>query len=87
MQVDNDGTAVPMAPGQDVESSGDEDEDMDADDDEAMQERGDAQEQQAPTNGASCSSDAAAAERLHQKAAPVIDDDGFQLVQRGRRRR
>jgi hypothetical protein len=81
--MDNDGTAVPITSAQDAQSS-DEDEDMDRDDD-------DGEMQCEDNSGAaqvtiSCGHDAMRSGSSCQKAGPVIDDDGFQLVQRGRRR-
>jgi hypothetical protein len=83
LQVDNDGAAVPITTPQDVQSS-DEDEDMSGDD-----ENGGMQCEDHP--GAEgvpvrCSQDALMAGSSRQKAAPIIDDDGFQLVQKRRQR-
>ena len=93
VQVDNDGTAVPITSAQDAQSSGDEgdaDEDMEGDEDNdsmhCQDASGDGVQQQMPiVNGMRCAQESGAGGG-RQKAAPVVDDDGFQLVQRGRRR-
>jgi hypothetical protein len=77
LQVDNDGDAVPMGPGGD-DSSSEEDgrvADMDAGGASgcAQQEKG--------------GDDAMDVEQVEQLRGPIVDDDGFQIVQRGRRRR
>eukprot|EP00892_Ulva_mutabilis_P012337 jgi/Ulvmu1/9476/UM052_0045.1 len=72
--VDNDGTAVPMNTADGGDSSDD-----DADDDDEMD-----VDEAGP--GAAAAQEETA-QRQQAPAGPVIDDDGFQMVQRGRRRR
>ena len=78
LQVDNDGTAVPITAANGGDSSDDEDDDgddMDVDEGTAGP-------------GAMAAGGAEAPQRQPpQPQAPAIDEDGFQMVQRARRRR
>ena len=83
---------MPITSTQDAQSSGDEDdadEDMEGDEEDgAMQCQdvpGDGAQHQMPMKGMHSGHESGAG-GSRQKPAPVVDDDGFQLVQRGRRR-
>jgi hypothetical protein len=86
LQVDNDGAQVPITSAADANSSGDE---ADADAEMAGRQDDDGMEAMDTAGGAApqACDEGAVSGQPSARAAPVIDEDGFQLVQRGRRRR
>ena len=90
-QVDNDGTAVSMARGDDGSSS---DEGSSGDDEACAQQPGAAPhaplrtvEEGGEQGAGEAGDDAMDVDNAPPQSGPVIDKDGFQLVQRGRRLR